>query len=44
MTTSDQALFFSYKQELTIGNVLRIVGTVKRHNNNQTQLNRVKVI
>lgn len=43
MTSSNQALFFSYKQELTVGNVLSITGTVKRHNNNQTQLNRVKV-
>lgn len=44
MTTSNQALFFSYKQELTVGISLKIVGTVKRHNNNQTQLNRVKVL
>jgi len=44
ITSSDQAVFFSYKQEVTIGSVLNIVGTVKRQDNNQTQLNRVKVI
>jgi hypothetical protein len=36
-------VFFSYKQEVTVGNVLNIAGTVKRHRDNQTQLNRVKV-
>ena len=44
ITSSDQAVFFSYKQELTVGNVLNIAGTVKRQDNNQTQLNRVKVL
>jgi len=44
ITSSDQAVFFSYKQEVTIGSVLNIAGTVKRQDNNQTQLNRVKVI
>jgi hypothetical protein len=43
ITSSDQAVFFSYKQEVAVGNVLNIAGTVKRHQNNQTQLNRVKV-
>jgi len=43
ITSSDHAVFFSYKQEVTVGNVLNIAGTVKRHQNNQTQLNRVKV-
>ena len=43
MTTSDQAIFFSYKQEVSEGTVLNINGTVKRQDNNQTQLNRVKV-
>ena len=43
MTTSDQAIFFGYKQEVTVGAVLDINGTVKRQDNNQTQLNRVKV-
>lgn len=44
ITSSDQAVFFSYKQEVTIGSVLNIAGTVKRQDNNQTQLNRVKVL
>lgn len=43
MTTSDQAVFFGYKQEVATGTVLNIDGTVKRQDNNQTQLNRVKV-
>ena len=43
MTTSDQAIFFGYKQEVAVGVVLNIDGTVKRQDNNQTQLNRVKV-
>jgi hypothetical protein len=43
ITSSDQAVFFSYKQEVTVGNVLNIAGTVKRQDNNQTQLNRVKI-
>lgn len=44
ITSSDQAVFFSYKQEVTVGSVLNIAGTVKRQDNNQTQLNRVKII
>jgi hypothetical protein len=44
ITSSDQAVFFSYKEEVSVGNVLNIVGTVKRQDNNQTQLNRVKVL
>jgi len=44
ITSSDQAVFFSYKQEVAVGNVLNIAGTVKRQDNNQTQLNRVKVL
>ena len=43
ITTSDQPVFFSYKQEVSVGSVLDIVGTVKRQDNNTTQLNRVKV-
>jgi len=43
MTTSDQALFFSHKIEIAVGTVLNIDGTVKRQDNNQTQLNRVRV-
>jgi len=44
VTTSDQAVFFSYKQDVSPGTVLQIKGNVKRQDNNITQLNRVKVI
>ena len=44
ITTSDQAVFFGYKQEAAVGTVLNINGTVKRQDNNQTQLNRVKIV
>jgi len=37
-------VFFSYKEEMVVGSVLNIAGTVKRQDNNQTQLNRVKVL
>ena len=43
ITSSDQAVFFSYKQNITVGTVLNIIGTVKGFRDNQTQLNRVKV-
>ena len=44
VTTSDQAVFFSYKQDISPGTVLQIKGNVKRQDNNITQLNRVKVV
>lgn len=44
ITPDDQALFFSYKEELPVGKVINIVGRVKRQDNNQTQLNRVKIV
>jgi hypothetical protein len=44
VTTGDQAVFFSYKQDVSPGTVLQIKGNVKRQDNNTTQLNRVKVI
>ena len=43
VTDKDQAIFFSYKQPLNSGDKFKIVGTVKGHNDNQTQLNRVKI-
>ena len=43
MTTSDQTIFFGIRGSATPGTVLNIVGTVKRQDNNQTQLNRVKI-
>jgi len=44
ITTSDQPIFFGYKQDVAVGTVLNIDGTVKRQDNNQTQLNRVKIV
>ena len=44
ITNNDQSIFFSYKQELNYGAKFRIKGTVKRQDNNQTQLNRVQTI
>jgi hypothetical protein len=44
MTTSDQCIFFGIRGSATAGTILNIVGTVKRQDNNQTQLNRVKVL
>lgn len=44
ITDNDQAIFFSYKTELTAGAFIKISGTVKSHRDNLTQLNRVKIV
>ena len=44
VTNDDQAVFFSYKQAIDSGKLIIAQGTVKRHGENITQLNRVKVI
>lgn len=44
VTTDDKAVFFSYKQPIDSGKLVVAEGTVKRHGENITQLNRVKVI
>ena len=44
VTDKDQAVFFSYKQPINAGKLIIAEGTVKRHGENITQLNRVKVI
>ena len=44
ITSDDQVLFFAYKQELEVGKMYDLYGTVKAHRDNSTQLNRVKVI
>lgn len=41
---NDQALFFSYKQDMEIGSRVTITGTVKGTRDDISQLNRVKVI
>lgn len=44
ITSVDQVVFFAYKNELEVGKMFDIYGTVKSHRDNSTQLNRVKVI
>jgi len=44
ITSDDQVLFFAYKQQLEVGKMFDLYGTVKAHRDNTTQLNRVKVI
>lgn len=44
VTDKDQAVFFSHKQPINEGKLIIAEGTVKRHGENITQLNRVKVI
>ena len=44
VTPDDQAVFFSYRNAIDAGKLIIAEGTVKRHGENITQLNRVKVI
>jgi hypothetical protein len=44
VTAENQAVFFSYRQPLSVGQFYTIRGTVKAHRDGQTQLNRVSVI
>lgn len=44
LTSDDQAVFFSHRQAIDSGKFIIAKGTVKRHGDNITQLNRVKVI
>jgi len=44
ITSDEQVLFFAYKQQLEVGKMFDLYGTVKAHRDNVTQLNRVKVI
>jgi len=44
VTTDDQAVFFSFRNGIETGKVITAEGTVKRHGENITQLNRVKVL
>jgi hypothetical protein len=44
ITDQDQAIFFSFKSALEAGANVKIAGTIKAHRDNQTQLNRVKVL
>ena len=44
ITDKDQPVFFAYKKQVNMGDTMKIVGTVKAHRDNSTQLNRVKVV
>ena len=44
ITDDDKVLFFAYKNQMNIGERVKIRGTVKGTRDNSTQLNRVKVI
>ena len=44
VTTDDRAVFFAYREEIRPESTLNIRGTVKRHTDRATQLNRVKLV
>jgi hypothetical protein len=44
VTTDDHAVFFAYREEIRPESTLNIRGTVKRHTDCATQLNRVKLV
>jgi hypothetical protein len=44
LTTEDQSVFFSYKDDISLGLKCKISGTIKAHRDNATQLNRVKIV
>jgi hypothetical protein len=44
ITDTNYSVFFSYRESIEPDTCLTIRGTVKRHNNRATQLNRVKVL
>jgi hypothetical protein len=44
VTTDNYAVYFAYRKEIRPESNLNIRGTVKRHNDRSTQLNRVKLV
>jgi len=44
VTTDNYAVYFAYREEIRPESNLNIRGTVKRHNDRATQLNRVKIV
>lgn len=44
ITTDNYAVYFAYREEIRPDSNLNIRGTVKRHNDRSTQLNRVKLV
>jgi len=43
ITKDNQAVYFAYREEIPSGTHAKICGTVKRHSDRSTQLNRVKL-
>ena len=43
LTENDEAVFFSFKEDVVAGTQMQIKGTIKAHRDNSTQLNRVRV-
>jgi hypothetical protein len=44
ITTDNYAVYFAYREEIKAETYVTIRGTVKRHNDRSTQLNRVKIV
>jgi hypothetical protein len=44
ITDNNLAVFFAYREQLKSDQTLKIRGTVKRHADSATQLNRVKIV
>lgn len=44
ITSDNRAVFFAFREQLTIGNSILIKGTVKAHRSGTTQFNRVKIV
>ena len=44
ITDNDEAVFFSYRQPMNVGDKVKVVGTVKAHKDNSTQFTRVKLV
>lgn len=44
ITNNNQAVFFAYRENIPLETFITIRGTVKRHTDSATQLNRVKIV
>lgn len=44
ITSANQAVFFSYRSKLNPGVTIKVVGTVKAHRDDSTQLTRTKIV
>jgi hypothetical protein len=43
ITTDNRSVFFAYRESVALGKLIQFRGTVKRHADRGTQLNRVKI-